>query len=80
MEDESSFFNALLNHGLQFRVTSFVQDYSGEQIVDQAQEKWFILVNLKNEENKRLNSGTQLRCDYIEEKTSTDERPRVRVP
>lgn len=46
MVDESSLFNVFLNHGLQLRITSLVQDYSRKQIVDQAQEKRFILVNL----------------------------------
>jgi len=46
MVDESSLFDVFLDHGLQLRVTCLVQDYSRKQIVDQAQEKRLILVNL----------------------------------
>ena len=47
MIDESSLFNVFLDHALQLRIPCLVQDYSRKQIVDQAQEKRFILVNLK---------------------------------
>ena len=52
MEDKSSLFHTLLYHGLQFRVTRLVQNNSGKQVVDQAQEEWFILVDLRNDKHK----------------------------
>ena len=50
MEDESCLFHALLDHSLKFWITSLVQDYSREQIIDQTQEKGLIFINLKIEE------------------------------
>lgn len=47
MVDKSSLFNVFLDHGLQLGVTCLVQDYSRKQIIDQAQEQRFVLVNLQ---------------------------------